>query len=181
MITYNVKAKVDAGTEMSAVEISKIRGLAKLYRVDSAAPIQSMLQKLLRKVDVIPVELVLMQAANESAWGTSRFARQGYNFFGLWCFNKGCGFVPKRRNSDADHEVKKFKNLTNAIKTYLSNLNAHPAYKELRDIRFQLRQNSADITAEKLAQGLILYSERGQDYIDELLQMLKFNRKFMEL
>ena len=122
-----------------------------------------------------------MQAANESAWGTSRFARQGYNFFGLWCFTEGCGFVPKRRNSDADHEVHKFRNLTVAVRTYFRNLNGHPAYKELRDIRYQLRQNNSEVTAEKLVHGLSKYSERGQEYIDELLDMLRFNRKFMEV
>ena len=42
-----------------------------------------------------------MQAANESAWGTSRFARIGLNFFGQWCYSKGCGMVPKRRNTGA--------------------------------------------------------------------------------
>ena len=34
-------------------------------------------RKLLSRVDVVPPALVLAQAANESAWGTSRFARQG--------------------------------------------------------------------------------------------------------
>lgn len=177
----NVKDKVDSGKQATAVEIEKIRGFAKQYRVDSATQLQSMLQQLERKVDVIPVELVLMQAANESAWGTSRFARNGYNFFGLWCFSKGCGFVPKQRNSGADHEVHKFENLTLAVRTYLKNLNRHPAYKELRDIRHQLRQNNSEASAEKLVQGLDSYSERGQDYIDELLQMLRFNRKFMQI
>ena len=40
------------------------------------------LTQALRRVDIIPKEMALMQAANESAWGTSRFARIGLNFFG---------------------------------------------------------------------------------------------------
>lgn len=168
-------------TQLAPLELKKLERLAKQYRVDSADTLESMLQQLERKIDTIPAELVLMQAANESAWGTSRFARQGYNFFGLWCFSKGCGFVPKQRNSGADHEVHKFNNLTLAVRTYLTNLNRHPAYKELRDIRFKLRQSNGEITAEKLVHGLERYSERGQEYIDELLQMLRFNRKFMEV
>ncbi|WP_352256125.1 glucosaminidase domain-containing protein, partial [Pseudoalteromonas sp. 19-MNA-CIBAN-0066] len=47
------------------------------------------LTQALRRVDIIPKELALMQAANESAWGTSRFARIGLNFFGQWCYTKG--------------------------------------------------------------------------------------------
>ncbi|MDP6689685.1 MAG: hypothetical protein QF384_09335 [Alphaproteobacteria bacterium] len=34
---------------------------------------------LLRRVDVLPLELALVQSANESSWGRSRFAQQGNN------------------------------------------------------------------------------------------------------
>jgi len=37
--------------------------------------------QLLIKVDVIPPAIVLAQAANESAWGTSRFAQQGIQYY----------------------------------------------------------------------------------------------------
>ncbi len=174
-----IENKVNLGSKITPEELKKIRWLAKQYRVTAKSDTKKILAQLIRKVDVIPVELVLMQAANESAWGTSRFARRGYNFFGLWCFSEGCGFVPKRRNDEAVHEVKKFENLTSAIRTYLRNLNAHPAYKDLRDIRFKLRKNDGEVSAEKLVHGLEKYSERGQDYIDELLEMIRFNRKYM--
>ena len=38
---------------------------------------QEFLNVLLRRVDKIPASLALAQAANESAWGTSRFAQNG--------------------------------------------------------------------------------------------------------
>jgi len=130
------------------------------------------------RIDVIPTDLVLVQAANESAWGTSRFARQGYNFFGLWCFRKGCGFVPSRRKADAKHEVAKFPNLTRAVYTYLRNLNRHNAYRELRQIRANLRANNLPITGSDLAEGLVSYSERGHDYVEELQAMIRFNEEY---
>ncbi|MGS2720093.1 glucosaminidase domain-containing protein [Paraglaciecola aestuariivivens] len=148
---------------------------------DTPLPLTQNLERLVRRVDIIPEALILVQAANESGWGSSRFAQQGYNFFGLWCFKKGCGFVPKSRNEDAEHEVAKFRDLSHAVMTYIRNLNRHYAYKELRDIRVQLRANNQPITARALAQGLSSYSERGQDYIDELLSMLRVNRKHMDL
>jgi len=40
--------------------------------------------KLLERVDTVALELALAQSANESAWGQSRFAQQGNNFFGQW-------------------------------------------------------------------------------------------------
>jgi Bax protein len=173
----------ERGEQLSSTEQEKLAWLAKEYRVrfnpntDVKETVTS-IKRLLQRIDIIPVDLVLVQAANESAWGTSRFARKGYNFFGLWCFKKGCGFVPSRRNADAEHEVAKFDNLTRAVYTYLRNLNRHDAYTELRAIRAQLRTNQLPITGKALAEGLSSYSERGQDYVEELQAMIRFNQEY---
>jgi Bax protein len=165
--------------ELHSSDEKTLGELSEQYKVATESWSVSDIDKLLMRVDVIPQELVLVQAANESAWGTSRFARKGYNFFGLWCFQKGCGFVPSRRNDDAAHEVAKFKDLSHAVSTYLTNLNRHPAYARLRDIRHQLRDKQQPITAEALADGLMSYSERGQAYIDELNDMIRINRAYI--
>ncbi|MFT6990519.1 MAG: Bax protein [Paraglaciecola sp.] len=155
--------------------------LAKKYQFSSDKPlsVEQTLETLVRRVDTIPEALILVQAANESGWGASRFAQQGYNFFGLWCFKKGCGFVPKQRNDGAEHEVAKFRDLSHAVMTYVRNINRHYAYKDLRVIRQTLREADKPVTARALAVGLSSYSERGQEYIDELLSMLRVNRKHM--
>jgi Bax protein len=156
--------------------------LAKKYQFtgDKVLTVELTLESLITKVDSIPMALILVQAANESGWGASRFAQQGYNFFGLWCFKKGCGFVPKQRNEGAEHEVAKFRDLSHAVMTYMRNLNRHYAYEDLRKIRQNLRQNDEIVTARALVLGLSNYSERGQEYIDELLDMLRVNTKHME-
>jgi Bax protein len=61
---------------------------------------------LLRRVDAVPVSLALAQAANESGWGSSRFGREGYNYYGQWCYKQGCGLVPEKRKIGDAHEVK---------------------------------------------------------------------------
>ena len=155
--------------------------LAKKYQLVDEESTRALLRELVKRVDVIPPALILVQAANESAWGTSRFAQDGYNFFGLWCFRKGCGFVPTERGDEEAHEVAKFRNLSHAVMTYIRNLNRHYAYAELRDIRANLRAKNRPITAEALAQGLRSYSIRGQEYIDEILSMIRVNRKHMNL
>ena len=155
--------------------------LAKKYQLVDEESTHALLRELTRRVDIIPPALILVQAANESAWGTSRFAQDGYNFFRLWCFRKGCGFVPNKRNDDEVHEVAKFRNLSHAVNTYIRNLNRHYAYADLRDIRANLRAKNRPITAEALAQGLQSYSIRGQEYIDEILSMIRVNRKHMNL
>lgn len=164
---------------ISASQFSNLNSMCDDYDVDCSTLSLKVFEQLLLKVDVIPVELVLVQAANESAWGTSRFAQQGYNFFGLWCFRKGCGFVPRQRNDGSHHEVAKFNSLEQAVSRYLNNLNRHYAYKELRMIRATLRNHQQPVTAEALMEGLLSYSERGQAYIEELQAMIRVNRKYM--
>ena len=175
------QAKEASGERLSHYQIEELKWLTKEYRVETNQDKSDMYQELLRKIDIIPSELVLVQAANESAWGTSRFAQKGYNFFGLWCFKKGCGFVPSRRNEDASHEVAKFTDLSSAMYSYMRNLNRHPAYNDMRAIRYQLRSNQKPITANAMAGGLLKYSERGEDYVKELRQMIRINKELIAL
>lgn len=132
-------------------------------------------QALLARVDTIPMSLALAQAANESAWGTSRFAQKGNNFFGQWCFTQGCGLVPRSRNEGANHEVAAFDSPQQSVARYLLNLNSHPQYQKLRDVREALRANKQVVSGYAVAAGLSGYSERGEEYIKELRAMIKFN------
>ena len=167
------------GKRFSAEQQREFIWLIDEYRVDSEQDKDAIFAELLRKIDIIPVELVLVQTANESGWGTSRFAVKGYNFFGLWCFRKGCGFVPSQRDDDAEHEVAKFDDLSKAMYSYMRNLNRHPAYKEMRVIREKYRANDKPITAYSLANGLRSYSERGEEYIEELHDMIRVNQELI--
>lgn len=130
---------------------------------------------LLHRVDVIPPSLTLVQAANESAWGTSRFSREGHNYFGQWCFEPGCGLVPRNRDPGKHHEVAQFNSPRQSVQRYLFNLNTHNAYKSLRMIRSALREDGEVVTGSKLAEGLTQYSARGQDYISELKEMIRID------
>ncbi|MCW8108390.1 glucosaminidase domain-containing protein [Alteromonas ponticola] len=174
-----LKRQVSSGHEVAAKDSERLSWLAKEYRITKDLSLPQQLDALLLKIDILPVDLVMAQAANESAWGTSRFAQQGYNFFGLWCFKRGCGFVPSERNDGAAHEVAKFPNLSRATYTYMRNLNRHYAYKELRQIRATLRNNQMPITGYALAEGLLNYSERGAAYVEELQSMINFNQEYM--
>ncbi len=151
-------------------------GLANYYDVDSdgRAPL-AIGEDLLRKVDVIPVPLVLVQAAKESAWGRSRFARNGNNLFGEHCFDAGCGIVPKDRAPGKRVQVQTFPTVRASVRSYLHNLNSHPKYKKLRAIRARLRDSGKPVTSVALAAGLNFYSERRQDYISEVRDMIRNN------
>lgn len=146
------------------------------YRVNDKQITENTLKKLLQKIDTIPASLALAQAANESSWGTSRFAKKAYNFYGQWCFTKGCGLVPKLRSAGMTHEVKKFASPYESIKGYMLNLNSHPAFLSLRQYRSELRQKNMKPQGMVLAKGLEKYSERKQEYIKEVISMIRYNK-----
>lgn len=152
--------------------------IAKKYSIKTKIT-EHQLKQLLIRVDEIPRGLVLVQAANESAWGSSRFARIGLNFFGMWCYTKGCGIVPKGRTPGMNHEVAAFKTIEHMVQRYFHNLNTNTAYILFRTIRSQLRQNNFELQPTILATGLLPYSERGIDYIVELNKMLVSNARFI--
>lgn len=132
--------------------------------------------KLERRVDAVPVPLALVQAATESGWGRSRFATEGNNLFGHWCYEAGCGLVPARRNTGAAHEVATFESVSESVSRYLHNLNTHAAYAPLRAIRARLRRQDEPLTAMALADGLVRYSERREEYVDEIKTVIRINR-----
>lgn len=131
---------------------------------------------LMRRADKVPPSLALAQAANESAWGTSRFAREGNNYYGQWCFEEGCGIVPSSREAGKSHEVAAFDSPRESVERYIANLNSHDAYKPLRLVRANLRDADKTVTGIALAGGLGKYSERGDEYISELRSMMRYNK-----
>ncbi len=132
------------------------------------------------RVDGLPTDLVLAQAANESAWGTSRFAREGNNLFGQWCFRPGCGIVPAGRAAGAQHEVAHFETVSQSVGSYMHNLNTGPSYQHFREIRARIREQGSEPGAAELVAGLANYSARGLEYVDELRAMIRHNADIID-
>ncbi len=151
-----------------------LKQLAEKYGVDwKADEINSVASALIGRFDIVPASLVIVQAAKESSWGQSRFAVEGNNLFGHWCYDEDCGIVPEQRPDGAAHELRKFKTVSNAVRAYLRNLNTHDSYAELRRIRQRLRGNHLPVTGIALADGLLFYSERREAYVEEVKLMIQ--------
>jgi Bax protein len=171
-----IAKKVEQAALLSHGESRFLWELSQSYDVpttDLQAP--AFIERLLLRVDVLPPSLVLAQAANESGWGTSRFAQEGNNLFGLWCYTRGCGLIPASRSNSANHEVKSFASIEEAVNAYFQNLNTFPSYQDLRQIREQLRESAKPIDGISLSRGLGKYSERGADYIQDVQKMIYKN------
>jgi Bax protein len=150
---------------------NQLNDLAKKYRVETPSK-----EELLKVIDILPPSLVLAQAANESDWGRSRFAKDFNNYFGIWCFTKGCGVIPKDRDEDATHEVASFNSLEDCIDYYVLNINRSYAYEDLRLMRKNQRENLQPITGTLLAQGLGNYAFPGDEYIESIQTLINFNQ-----
>lgn len=169
------------GGKLSWVDSMWLQQLAEQYAVTwNDANLDGVVAKLLRRVDIIPVALVLVQAAKESSWGQSRFAVEAHNLFGQWCFRQGCGVAPARRPAGAVHEVRRFQSASESVRSYLRNLNTHDSYRHLRRIRQRLREHHQPITATALADGLSFYSQRREAYVEEIKLMIAQYRRFQD-
>ena len=93
------------------------------------------IRKLANRLKTHPVSIVLAQAAIESAWGESRFFKEGNNIFGMWSFNKNEPRIKTlgNRNGKAIY-VKKYANISEAIDDYFTVI-GRGAYKSFRKQR----------------------------------------------
>ena len=134
------------------------------------------LAKLKKRVDIIPPSLAMAQAAEESGWGTSRFAVQGNSLFGQWDFS-GNGIKPRNQRKElGNYGIAKFDEPQQSIEAYILNINTHRAYKKLRDKRADMRKNNIKPSGWELAETLDKYSERGHDYVKSLHAIMSYNK-----
>ncbi len=132
------------------------------------------LSKLKMRMDIIPVSLALAQAANESGWGTSRFALEGNALFGQWTWSKK-GISPKNKDPNKSHKVLQFQILKASVRAYKNNLNTHNAYKEFREARAQLRQEDKTIIGLELVKYIKNYAAIGDKYVEILEDIIERN------
>jgi len=161
-------------------DLTWLYSLAKEYKVQGFSPeYESSWNTLMVRVDIIPVPLALVQAAIESAWGTSRLSLASNNIYGQWCFSAGLGIVPARRDSGATHEIARYPSINQSVRSYLLNLNTHAAYGTLRRLRQEQRLASNKLDSYALAGGLVQYSERRGEYVKEIRSMLRYNQQLL--
>lgn len=150
--------------------------LAQKLRIRGDLNDRRVLEKILIRLDEIPPALALAQGAIETGWGTSRFALEGNSLFGQWTYKSKNGLAPSKRESGKNHFVASFPDLRSSVRAYMHNLNTGRAYSEFRLARAKLRADNSALSAEVLADYLQRYSQRGEDYVNELQRMIRSQR-----
>ena len=158
---YEYESKCSWTDFLAKDEVHFIQNLCRNYRTTSA-------EGLLERVDAVPTSIILAQGALESSWGSSRFTREGNSIFGMWTW-KTAGIVPSKREEGKTHKVKIYESILDSVRAYHLTLNRLESYDQFR----QLRQQTDDPLI--LADGLNLYSQRGEEYVKDIKKVIMTN------
>jgi uncharacterized FlgJ-related protein len=173
-----IRSSFIQNSSISEDDQSWTKKLAQLYKVKlgEGQITTSILDELWTKIDIVPVSLALAQAAEESGWGTSRFAAQGNAVYGQWTWGDNAIIPEQQRKELGNYGIASFETLQQSICAYMLNLNTHNAYATLRTKRAELRAKDQKITGHILAGQLTKYSERGEEYVKGLRSLMEYNQ-----
>ena len=175
------RVRLQSITEGSEVDAAWLSDLGMRYRVLESADDQvgpEQLSELIKRVDIVPPSLAMAQTAEESGWGTSRFADQGNAMFGQWAWGENAIKPEQQRAGKGNYGIAAFDSPQGSVNGYMLNINSHRAYAPLRDKRAAMRAKGQEPTGKALASTLLNYSERGQHYVDTLNSIMSYNKLY---
>jgi Bax protein len=151
---------------LTSEEKDWISELKKSYKLSE----QSSLAQLLARVDIVPLALMLAQAAIETNWGQSRAAQQAQNYFGIHGSFKTDECLPALGNASVC--IKKYESMDESISDYLYFLNTVTSAENFRQMRLKMRQLKQSLDPVKLSSTLLMYSEIGWKYAKLIQQVI---------
>lgn len=157
------------GLSFTVQEQQWLDDIRKEYKVT-----QTGFKELLLRVDIIPTDLVLAQGIDESGWGTSHFAIEGNALYGQHYSESSKGTYLTTPGGHV--KVASFDSLYHSTASYIHNLNTTRAYEKLRSIRAEKRTQKEQLTGNDLVVALLHYSTRGQEYVDNLLSIMRHHK-----
>jgi uncharacterized FlgJ-related protein len=144
---------------LSKTDLKFLNKMSQKYRIKTTDKHKyDLVNELLNRVDIIPNSIVLAQAANESGWGSSRFAREFNALFGEYTYDYSDGVVPLLREEGEKHFVKTFTSVDKSVQSYFNNLNSHYAYEDFREVREIMREKNNFSNIKLLVEELESYA-----------------------
>ena len=117
----------------------------------------------------VNTELIIAQAIVESNYGTSRFAIEGNNLFGIRVWSKE-GMLPYRQPESIDWRVRVFKTKCDSVKYYIEILNTKKVYAEFRRVR-ELTLNRNPIAMAKTLDNFSTNKEYEKHVIEVIIKL----------
>ena len=115
----------------------------------------------------INTELIIAQAIVESNYGTSRFAIEGNNLFGIRIWSKE-GMLPYKQPDTINWRVRAFKTKCESVRYYIEILNTKQVYAEFR----KARDMSFNRDPIRMAKALDSFSTN-KEYEKHVIEVIK--------
>ena len=132
------------------------------------------------RMNRVPFEMIIGQAALETGWGTSRFATEGTNLFGIRTWNKDMPhMIPVGIIKWPGWGVRIFATKCDSVKEYVRLLNEHPAYADFRKLRENMLVNNFPLDPIALIKTLDKFSTTA-DYDKRVIRIINKVRKLEE-
>ena len=131
----------------------------------------SWLEKDTNKYQNVPREIIIATAVLESDYGTSRFAIEGNNLFGIRTYDLNIPHIKPFNNQESEFGLKKYENKCDSVKDYIHTLNTGFAFNEFRELRFKMiKEDNMDVY--KLVETLKKYASN-PNYVKLLKKTMK--------
>ncbi|HEY9117033.1 MAG TPA: glucosaminidase domain-containing protein, partial [Roseivirga sp.] len=148
---------------LSPQDSTFLNQLFELYKTDEIALLK-------RRLITHPTSIVLAQAAVESGWGKSRFFKEANNVFGVWSYDSDEPRIAASiKREDYQVYLRKYTHIEESVLDYFRTIARTQAYSAFR------RKRAETQNIYELVPFLDKYSERGEEYIDQLLSMIRYN------
>ncbi|MGZ3745135.1 MAG: glucosaminidase domain-containing protein [Pseudobdellovibrionaceae bacterium] len=171
MEVLRLQAKQQKGLSLTKEDELWLTDIKNAYELEP----QSSFEEVLKRVDIIPLPLLLAQAALESGWGTSRATRELKNLFGMHA-QKG-----QECRNGFDHTcVRVFPSLAASVSAYIRLLNVGDYYSEFRNQRARMRSNNEALDSIKLLQALGNYNVTPVKYIEDVRALMTKSNKLTQ-
>ena len=175
----NLKTKLEKFKTLNKKEITKLNKIADSYNIRYLNKHKlDLIDEILSNVDIIPNSIALAQAAIESGWGKSRFAKEYNALFGEYTYDQNEGVVPLKRELGDKHLIKSFSSFDNSVSSYFRNINSHYAYNEFRKVRYIMRSKNNFSDTNLLLNKLNSYAENDKyiEILESVIQKNKFSK-----
>ena len=173
---FNIKNKLETFKTLNNIELNKLNKIAKKYNISIKNKHKlDLVDEILDNVDVIPNSIALAQAAIESGWGKSRFAKEYNALFGEYTYDKNQGVVPLNRELGHKHLIKSFSSYDSSVSSYFNNINSHHAYKNFRQVRKIMRSKNNFSNINLLTDQLNSYAAN-DNYVSILNDVIEKNK-----
>ena len=129
------------------------------------------------KFQIVPREIIIAQAVIESDYGTSRFAKEANNLFGIRTYDLSLPHVKPLGQPESKFGLKKYKDKCDSVVDYYKVINNGHAFERFREVRYQMVLLD-EIDVFELAETLERYASNPNyvNLVKKTIKMLKNER-----